>query len=178
MIHWSGPFLLDVVLNLDDCAQVYGLACATVCAVFFVRVLIHTLVLSLWITLQLTALVDCCVVLLERPDLLPSPLAQTRIVELLLTFLDTSERSSRRLGAGWGSSVHSQLASIVHACPAVQEHLGPALLHTYAAVDVIEGLDVDKENFDKFGARQVFFVHISCGSCRKNLTWCQPDIGC
>ena len=37
----------------------------------------------------------------------------------------------------------------------VQEHLGPSLLSTYIAVDQIEGLDVDKEEFDKYGARLV-----------------------
>ena len=42
---------------------------------------------------------------------------------------------------------------MVQASPTVQDHLGPALLHTYAAVNVVEGLDVDKENFDKYGAR-------------------------
>jgi len=37
----------------------------------------------------------------------------------------------------------------------VQEHLGPSLLSVYVAVDQIEGLDVDKEEFDKYGARLV-----------------------
>ena len=45
------------------------------------------------------------------------------------------------------------LSAVVHTCPSVQESLGPALLHTYAAVDVVEGLDVDKEDFDKYGSR-------------------------
>lgn len=44
-------------------------------------------------------------------------------------------------------------------CPAVREKLGPALIHTYSSVDIVEGLDVDKEEFDKFSARynQLFF---------------------
>ncbi len=54
---------------------------------------------------------------------------------------------------GWGSGVISDMAAMVHACPAVQEHLGPALIHNYISVDVVEGLDVDKEDFDKYGAR-------------------------
>lgn len=53
----------------------------------------------------------------------------------------------------WSSDIRNQLAAIVHTSPAVRENLGPALLHTFAAVDVVEGLDVDKEDFDKFGAR-------------------------
>ena len=35
----------------------------------------------------------------------------------------------------------------------MREHLGPALLHTYIAVDTAEGVDVDKEDFEKYGAR-------------------------
>ena len=38
-------------------------------------------------------------------------------------------------------------------CPAVREKLGPALIHTYSSVDIVEGLDVDKEEFDKYSAR-------------------------
>ena len=37
--------------------------------------------------------------------------------------------------------------------PSFQARLGPALLHTYSAVGVVEGLDVDRENFDKYAAR-------------------------
>jgi len=53
----------------------------------------------------------------------------------------------------FSSGVHGHLASLVHTNPMVQEHLGPALLSTYIAVDQIEGLDVDKEEFDKYQAR-------------------------
>lgn len=47
-------------------------------------------------------------------------------------------------------------------CPAVREKLGPALIHTYSSVDIVEGLDVDKEEFDKFAARydQHFFCNV------------------
>ncbi len=48
-----------------------------------------------------------------------------------------------------------ELSAVVQASPTVQDHLGPALLHTYSAVHVVEGLDVDKENFDKFATRSV-----------------------
>jgi ubiquitin-protein ligase len=100
--------------------------------------------------------VTCCVTLLQRPDLLPSALSQSRIVRMLLSFVDNSSRDKRGTGllgpSGWGSGAFD-LSSVVHTCPSVQESLGPALLHTYAAVDVIEGLDVDKEEFDKYGSR-------------------------
>lgn len=42
---------------------------------------------------------------------------------------------------------------MVQGSPTFQDRLGPALLHTYSAVGVVEGLDVDKENFDKYTAR-------------------------
>ena len=42
---------------------------------------------------------------------------------------------------------------MVQANPTVRDHLGPALLGTFAAVTVVEGLDVDKEDFDKYAAR-------------------------
>ena len=41
----------------------------------------------------------------------------------------------------------------MQASPTVRDHLGPALLHTYAEVNVVEGLDVDKEDFDKYATR-------------------------
>ena len=41
----------------------------------------------------------------------------------------------------------------MQASPTVRDHLGPALLHTYAEVNVVEGLDVDRENFDKYATR-------------------------
>ena len=49
----------------------------------------------------------------------------------------------------------SDFSSIVHTCESVQTRLCPALIHTYISVDVVEGLDVDKEDFDKYGARYV-----------------------
>ena len=49
---------------------------------------------------------------------------------------------------------------MVHACPTVQEHLGPALLHNYISVDVVEGLDVDKEDFDKYSARYDVTINV------------------
>lgn len=51
------------------------------------------------------------------------------------------------------SGIRGELSALVQASPSVRDKLGPALLHTYAAVSVIEGLDVDKENFDKFSTR-------------------------
>jgi hypothetical protein len=35
------------------------------------------------------------------------------------------------------------------------EGLLPALMHTYVAADYVVGLDVDKDNFDKFSMRSI-----------------------
>ena len=64
-----------------------------------------------------------------------------------------------------------ELSTVVQASPLVQDHLGPALLHTYTAVHVVEGLDVDKEDFDKYATRYVGIVQTDpdwC-SCPGNL---------
>ncbi len=55
------------------------------------------------------------------------------------------------------SGIRGELSALVQASPSVRDKLGPALLHTYAAVSVIEGLDVDKESFDKFSTRYTVF---------------------
>ena len=44
------------------------------------------------IPLQLTPFVDCCVCLLDRPDLLPSPLSQGRLISVLLAFINSDKR--------------------------------------------------------------------------------------
>ncbi|XP_065914560.1 ubiquitin conjugation factor E4 A-like [Dysidea avara] len=106
--------------------------------------------------LELTPFVDCCVTLLQRQDILTGPVAQSKVVSVLLSFTEGSNQASNKSilsGSGWGSGVHGHLASLVHTNPMVQEHLGPALMSTYIAVDQIEGLDVDKEDFDKYQAR-------------------------
>ena len=51
------------------------------------------------------------------------------------------------------SGIEGALMACVAMSPLVREKLCPALLHTYCSVDIVEGLDVDKEEFDKFSAR-------------------------
>ena len=62
---------------------------------------------------------------------------------------------------------------MVQASPTVQDHLGPALLHTYAAVNVVEGLDVDKESFDKYATRYEIALLLdrlwARGDCRESI---------
>ena len=59
----------------------------------------------------------------------------------------------RLQNAHFSRGILSELSVMVQASPMVRDRLGPALLHTYAAVKVFEGLDVDKENFDKYATR-------------------------
>ena len=47
----------------------------------------------------------------------------------------------------------STLELEVQSCAAVQNDLCPALILTFVSVDVVEGLDVDKDDFDKFASR-------------------------
>ncbi|XP_070185437.1 uncharacterized protein [Littorina saxatilis] len=104
--------------------------------------------------ITLTPFVDCCVMLLERTDLMPGPVPASMIVSALLSFMKDSDKDTRFSGrSGWGSGIMSDLAAMVHTCPSAQTKLGPALLRTYVNVDVVEGLDVDKDTFDKFNSR-------------------------
>ncbi|CAH1790115.1 unnamed protein product [Owenia fusiformis] len=104
--------------------------------------------------LQISPFIDCCVMLLERHDLMPGPVCATKIIETLYAFIQTggSTNDMSRRG-GWGSGLMSELGSMVHTCPTVRNSLGPALLHTFVSVDVVEGLDVDKEDFEKYRSR-------------------------
>ena len=50
-------------------------------------------------------------------------------------------------------SILDELSVMVQKSPMVWDRLGSALLHTYAAVKGFEGVDVDKEDFDKYVTR-------------------------
>ena len=52
----------------------------------------NTSLTHLLVTFQLTPFVDCCVCLLDRPDLLPSPLSQGRLISVLLAFINSDKR--------------------------------------------------------------------------------------
>ena len=82
---------------------------------------------------------------------MPGPVAQSKVVTFLLSLVQSV--SVGQLTHSW-SSVQGELGTILHSNPTVRDKLGPALLLAYTAVDVVEGLDVDKDSFDKFSARQ------------------------
>lgn len=107
--------------------------------------------------LDICVFVDCCCALMERRDIMPGPVAATRTVTALLSFAEICQRSKGKNKlletTTWGSGIEGDLMACVAMCPAIREKLGPALIHTYSSVDIVEGLDVDKEEFDKFAAR-------------------------
>lgn len=70
------------------------------------------------------------------------------------------------------SGIEGDLVACVAMCSAVREKLCPALLHTYCAVDIVEGLDVDKEEFDKFSARYEHSVVKSHKKGNANTCFC------
>ena len=99
----------------------------------------------------MSPVVDLFVFLLQRQDLLPGPVSQSKVVSFLLSLVQSVPVD--QLTHSW-SSVHGELGTILHSNPTVRDQLGPALMTAYSAVDVVEGLDVDRDSFDKFSARQ------------------------
>ncbi|GAX86675.1 hypothetical protein CEUSTIGMA_g14083.t1, partial [Chlamydomonas eustigma] len=98
------------------------------------------------------------VTLLEAPTLVRSPLLHDKMVKLLLTMLGPQLDVARRTaGSGLGRTVmmpgEAALVSAVLRTAAGNEALLPALMRTYVAADYVVGLDVDKDNFDKFSMR-------------------------
>ena len=62
--------------------------------------------------------------------------------------LDTGLLGPSHQGVG-----EQALVAAVLGTGAAQEQLVPALMKAYAAADYVVGLDVDKDQFDKFGMR-------------------------
>lgn len=104
---------------------------------------------------------------------MPGPVAATRTVSALLSFAEICQRSKGKNKlldtTTWGSGIEGDLMACVAMCPAVREKLGPALIHTYSSVDIVEGLDVDKEEFDKFAARYEIVKLLE-------TLWKKPDV--
>ncbi|DBA74342.1 hypothetical protein WJX77_011104 [Trebouxia sp. C0004] len=105
---------------------------------------------------RLDILIAFLVEMLQRGDLVQSPIIQAKIVELLLTMLSPQlgrRRSKGVLGPSHQGVGEQALVAAVLGTGAAQEQLVPALMVAYAAADHVVGLDVDKDQFDKFGMR-------------------------
>ncbi|XP_048576490.1 uncharacterized protein LOC5513359 isoform X2 [Nematostella vectensis] len=107
--------------------------------------------------LNVYVFVNCVAILMNNRVCVPGPMVASKIVSALLAFAEccSSKREKEHLleTASWGSGVEGDLTACVVTCQAIKAKLIPALTHTYTSVDVVEGLDVDKEEFDKFGTR-------------------------
>ncbi|MEW5299691.1 MAG: hypothetical protein WDW36_002681 [Sanguina aurantia] len=99
-------------------------------------------------------LIDSLVTLLDSPTCVRSPLIHNKIVTLLMSMMAPQLATSRgRLGRGHLSPGQSALVAAVLGTPAAQTQLLPALMRAYVGADYVVGLDVDTDNFDKFGMR-------------------------
>jgi hypothetical protein len=61
----------------------------------------------------------------------------------------------------------SALVASVLGTSAAQQQLVPALMRVYGQADFVVGLDVDKDDYDKFSVS---------GACEKSVCW--PSVGC
>jgi ubiquitin-protein ligase len=90
-----------------------------------------------------------------------SPLAAAACVEMLQAMLAPQLDARRIIGGADGASLgptamspgERALVATVLATGAAQAALIPALMRAHAGADVVVGLDVDKDRFDKFGFR-------------------------
>ncbi|KAK3728341.1 hypothetical protein QZH41_002184 [Actinostola sp. cb2023] len=96
-------------------------------------------------TAQIIHFVDCCAMIMSSKGFVPGPMVSSKIVTALLAFADSCSRNK--------SGVEGGLTAAVVVSPVIREKLASALIQTYTSVDVVEGLDVDKEEFDKFTCR-------------------------
>jgi ubiquitin-protein ligase len=103
------------------------------------------------------AAVEAAAALLSRRDLVSSPLVVGALVDTLHAMLAADRSASRASGAAGlgrtGSAAHDALVGAVLANPAARRSLAPALIVAYASLDAVEGLDVDRDAFDKFTVR-------------------------
>ena len=95
--------------------------------------------------------------LLSRPRLVRHPVPKAALVEML-QYLLLGEGFSGQQGGGLGvrgSATHELLVSSVLGSSEARRSLCPALIRAYATLDAVEGLDVDRDDFDKFHTRDV-----------------------
>jgi len=104
--------------------------------------------------LPVAAVVEAAAAMLTRRDLVSSPLVTGAIVSLLHSMLSADRHLLRSPAQGrTGSAAHDALVGAVLANPAARQLLCPALITAYSSLDAVEGLDVDRDDFDKFNVR-------------------------
>ena len=108
--------------------------------------------------LPVGVLVQCATELLSRPSLVRHPTVHAALVEMLQHMLIGERGRGGGAGSGLGvrgSSTHELLVSSVLGSPEAKAALCPALIRAYSVMDAVEGLDVDRDKFDKFHTRDV-----------------------
>eukprot|EP00271_Cylindrocystis_brebissonii_P003861 TRINITY_DN15104_c0_g1_i1.p1 TRINITY_DN15104_c0_g1~~TRINITY_DN15104_c0_g1_i1.p1 ORF type:complete len:1561 (+),score=311.97 TRINITY_DN15104_c0_g1_i1:366-5048(+) len=108
-------------------------------------------------TSHLEGLAEWAVVLLGRPDLVKSPVVRADLVNVLLDMADPTRRERSGQATSSGSwSAQNAAATVAHAVldnGFVHQNLCPLLMRLYIEVDAVEGLDVDRDHFDKMQVR-------------------------
>ena len=109
--------------------------------------------------LSVRTLVRCACELLSKPHLVRHPTVHAALVEMLQAML--IGEAGHRGGAGSGvlgvrgSATHELLVTSVLSSEDAKTTLCPALIRAYSVMDAVEGLDVDRDKFDKFHTRDV-----------------------
>ena len=108
-------------------------------------------------TLGVRALVAFACELLSRLDVARHPVVRAELVEMLESMLvgEGGRRSNNGALGVRGSATHELLVSSVLGAPETRRSLCPALIRAYSVMDAVEGLDVDRDRFDKFHSRDV-----------------------
>lgn len=103
-------------------------------------------------------IINWAVLLLDFPSLVKSPIIRSKLSNLLSEIIykkQAEEEHFNRRGA-WGSlsAVGQQFYFAFQNNKLAQTELAPGLMMIYVDVDIVEGLDVDKEQFDKYNIRR------------------------
>ncbi|KAF6265753.1 ubiquitin elongating factor core-domain-containing protein [Scenedesmus sp. NREL 46B-D3] len=97
------------------------------------------------------------VTVLEHPSEVRSLLVVAKVVQLLLVMLAPQVNLERRTRGALGRSNLSPgemaLVASVLGTSAAQQQLAPALMRIYGQADFVVGLDVDRDDYDKFTMR-------------------------
>ena len=124
--------------------------------------------------LSVASLVRMACELPSRPALCRHPTTAASLVEMLQCVLIGEKPAEAAGGSGAGlgvrgSATHELLVSSVLSSHEARHCLAPALIRAYTTLDAVENLDVDRDRFDKFHARNVISATLRELSCRRRV---------
>ena len=100
---------------------------------------------------QLNDMIIVSTSLLRNSERLPSVTVTAALLTMLRALCECGHQSNRNVGVtGEAAAADGELALAVLMNTMAEQQLGPSLAVTYCKVDAIEGMDVDKEDFDKY----------------------------